>query len=114
MPAEVLATGELELDESRWERELSERRYRVNSDAFLSVAEQVGQFMLEGLMSHNESTGQTARNHDPWFPGCPFFDGVNKDASLGCNLIRFNKDRECMHARTTYSIHVTPSTESNT
>lgn len=44
-------------------------------------------------MIYNESH-TTPNNHDPWFPGCPVFDSINKDASFGCNFIRLNKDGE--------------------
>lgn len=50
-----------------------------------------GYRLLEPYMVYNESD-TTPNNYDPWFPGCPVFDNLNKVASFGCNFIRLNKD----------------------
>jgi hypothetical protein len=79
-------TPELELGPHGEMRDLKSLEY-VLTDA-------IGQHLLDKYMSFNESTATTATNHDPWFPGCPVFDAINRDPEDGCNLIRFHKDCE--------------------
>lgn len=58
------------------------------------LSDVVGDALLSKYMGYNESMATTATNHDPWFPGCPVFDHINKDPRDGCNFIRFHKDCE--------------------
>ena len=66
---------------------------RTHTDDLLGG--EFGYRLLEPFLDYNESS-TTANNYDPWFPGCPVFDNINKDADLGCNFIRINKDGECV------------------
>ena len=74
-----------------------ETRDLKNIEYVLSDA--VGQHMLGDYWHYTKAGSTTATNHDPWFPGCPVFDSINKDPQDGCNLIRFHKDCECVVSR---------------
>ncbi len=60
------------------------------------LTDAIGQHVLDKYMGYSEATATTATNHDPWFPGCPIFDAINRDPEDGCNFIRFHKDCECL------------------
>lgn len=62
------------------------------------LTDAIGHHLLDKYFYYNESVATTAKNHDPWFPGCPVFDAINKDPTDGCNFIRFHKDCEYLFA----------------
>lgn len=69
-----------------------ETRDLKNIEYVLSDA--VGQHLLGKYWHYTEASSTTATNREPWFPGCPVFDAINKDPTDGCNFIRFHKDCE--------------------
>ena len=52
-----------------------------------------GQSVMAPFMDYTAEQA-TPDNTEPWFPGCPFFDGINKDPERGCSFIRGQKDRK--------------------
>ena len=58
-----------------------------------SLTGTLGSRLMEPFFDYTEEQA-TPENTEPWFPGCPFFDAMNKDPERGCTFIRAQKDRK--------------------